>query len=551
MQATTQTRLPLAISDAQRLDQMAGLYGTMKRKLYARIAAAGGKANSHKTAFCREHGISARMFNAMAIELDGLIASTRRLLVEEIRDLKKGLRRQQTELGSRRRQLAEVSAGRLRMQPQRESKLRRMIHRNVTCIEWLSSKLAKVEKRLESNVPGICFGTRKRFRQQYNLEFAGFRSFDAWADEWRGSRSHQIFFVGSKGETSGNQLCQLSKTDASTYSLKIRVPDRLLNAGENKCLVINDLKFEYDRKALDGALEAGTALTWRLHRDDRGWRAFVSFNHQPARQSSHEAKYGAVGIEFNAEFLEATETDAFGNMLRTKRHRLLHKDASSGQRHAVLSDALTSVVAWAKEMRKPLATENADFAAKKKAISQLNPEAARMLSGLTYAKYRQLLEAKCFRAGVELILIDPAYTSTIGAVKYASRRGWSVHAVAAGVLARRAQKLTERLPRAGTVVRVPVRGGHHALELPARKSRDSRMAAWSVVHAAYRGVMREHWLATRSGSPPRSAKGIRGCDVTVAPLSRDNRSPCEGNLHLQTCAPSIERSRCEVYGSHH
>ena len=64
--------------------------------------------------------------------------------------------------------------------------------------------------------------------------------------------------------------------------------------------------------------------------------------------------------------------------------------------------------------------EDLDFAAKKKGTAQLSPEGARMLSGLLYAKFRQLLEAKCFRADVELIPIDPAYTSTIGAVKYAA-----------------------------------------------------------------------------------------------------------------------------------
>ena len=123
---------------------------------------------------------------------------------------------------------------------------------------------------------------------------------------------------------------------------------------------------------------------------------------------------------------------------------------------------------------KPIVAEDLDFTAKKKELAKLSPNAARTLSGLLYAKYRQLLEAKCFWEGVELIRIDPAYTSTIGAVKYASRRGWSVHAAAAGVIARRGQKLTERPPRAGTVVRVPAQGGHHALELPARKSGDSR-----------------------------------------------------------------------------
>jgi hypothetical protein len=161
-----------------------------------------------------------------------------------------------------------------------------------------------------------------------------------------------------------------------------------------------------------------------------------------------------------------------------------------------------------------------------------------MLFALLYAKYRQLLEAKCFRAGVELIRIDPAYTSTIGAVKYASRRGWSVHAAAVGAIARRGQKLTERLPRAGTAVRVPVRGVHHALELPARKGRDSRVVAWRSVHAAYRGVVRERWLATRSGLPTRSAKGTPGGGARAIPLSRDNRLPCEDDLHVQICAPS-------------
>ena len=112
-----------------------------------------------------------------------------------------------------------------------------------------------------------------------------------------------------------------------------------------------------------------------------------------------------------------------------------------------------------------------------------------------------------------------------------------MHAAAAGVIARRGQKLTERLPRTGTVDRVPVRGGHHALELPARKSGDSRVAAWRSVHAAYRGVMRERWLATRDGSLHRSATGITGYGGNAVPLSRDHRYPCDPNLHGQICAP--------------
>ncbi|EIN02207.1 MerR family transcriptional regulator [Paraburkholderia hospita] len=61
-----------------------------------------------------------------------------------------------------------------------------------------------------------------------------------------------------------------------------------------------------------------------------------------------------------------------------------------------------------------------------------------------------------------------------------------------GVIARRRQKLTERLPRAGTATRVPVRCGHHALELPARKSRDSSVAAWRSVQRCGARALARH-----------------------------------------------------------
>ena len=45
------------------LQRYGQLYGTLKRKLYARVAAGGGKAMAYKTEFCRTHGIPARLFN--------------------------------------------------------------------------------------------------------------------------------------------------------------------------------------------------------------------------------------------------------------------------------------------------------------------------------------------------------------------------------------------------------------------------------------------------------------------------------------------------------
>ncbi len=44
------------------LDRLVGHYGVLLRKLYAVVAAKGGRAKDHKTAFCAGHGITARYF---------------------------------------------------------------------------------------------------------------------------------------------------------------------------------------------------------------------------------------------------------------------------------------------------------------------------------------------------------------------------------------------------------------------------------------------------------------------------------------------------------
>ncbi|WP_436197018.1 hypothetical protein [Paraburkholderia hospita] len=223
----------------------------------------------------------------------------------------------------RRIRLEALAEDRLRMLPQREAKLRLTTHQNALRLSKLTVRLVRVECRLAGNASGICFGSRKLFRQQHHLELTGFGSREAWLRQWQSSCSRQIFYVGSKDETAGNQLCQLHGNADRTYSLKIRIPDRLRLPDDRAPLVIDQVTFDYDRAALEAALNAGTALGWRLHRDERGWHAFLSFDHKPAPKTTLDLMYGAVGDDFNVDHLAVTETDAFGNLLHTGRLPLL------------------------------------------------------------------------------------------------------------------------------------------------------------------------------------------------------------------------------------
>jgi hypothetical protein len=68
---------------------------------------------------------------------------------------------------------------------------------------------------------------------------------------------------------------------------------------------------------------------------------------------------------------------------------------------------------------------------------------------VTFA-HRQLsdtIQRTALRNGINIKLVNPAYTSWIGKIKYAERYGISVHEAAAYVIARRGLNLKENLPK--------------------------------------------------------------------------------------------------------
>jgi hypothetical protein len=67
-------------------------------------------------------------------------------------------------------------------------------------------------------------------------------------------------------------------------------------------------------------------------------------------------------------------TDPSGNLTSTRRVALLREDVASGQREAVLSDALRGALARARDELKPIVAGDLDFTAKKQATAQLCPK---------------------------------------------------------------------------------------------------------------------------------------------------------------------------------
>jgi len=157
------------------------------------------------------------------------------------------------------------------------------------------------------------------------------------------------------------------------------------------------------------------------------------------------------------------------------------------------------------ESHKPIVIEGLEFGKRKAALENEGSGRARMLSSFAYHQTIQYLKAAGFRAGVEVIEVNPAYTSTLGTVNYAVRYGISIHQGAAIAIARRGLSLSER--PAARVVRLPTReGGHVTLPLPARNRSKHVWSFWSQVSRQIRAALRApvRLLPNRAGSTPAS-----------------------------------------------
>jgi len=504
---TYQTRFNATKEQDTALTAYAALYGTVERKLFAALAA-GGDTSNLKSAFLRRYGITARQYNAVAINLKGKISS--------VKEQRAGLIE---ELNARVKKARKVIA-RSKNPNKRHQKKRRLSN--------LLNRLAELETKKKAEAVNICFGGSKLFRKQFHLKENGYGSHAEWRQDWVNARSNQIFVIGSKDESAGCQGCVAALQPDGTITLRLRLPDALATKG--KYMVITDVHFSYGQDAIGAAILARQAISYRFMRDKKGWRVFVSTAYPaPERISDHGR--GVIGIDINADHIAVGETDRFGNFISAARYDCVTYGKSSGQAKAIIGDVVKQVVREASMAGKPAAIEDIDFKKHKAELENKGPRGCRGLSSFAYMAIQNTIRAACYRAGVEVIQVHPAYTSTIGAVNYAQKYGISVHQGAALAIARRSMGYSER-PSVQTAVTPVCNGGHITFPLPARNRGKHVWSFWAKVR---RKLKAAHAAHARLGYP----KPLRLC-YSPAPGSRRAlpESPRHANRQ-QDCSADV------------
>jgi len=254
---------------------------------------------------------------------------------------------------------------------------------------------------------------------------------------------YTVEMVGSKDESYGNQICQL---DLIGSELHIRVPYGL----EKRYGKYIQFPIRLPKHGTDNLATAWynkQALTYRfIQKSLTEWEIHITFDVEPTPRITAPVSWGAIGVDLNPNCIGWAMTDFDGNLDGFGQFKVNIQSQPKGRTEALLVDVVTQLTNLALEHKRPIVVEKLDFSDKKKRLRELNARARRMLSNFAYSKFLKLLLARCFKLGIQVIEVNPAYSSWIGLIKFMSTYGMNSATAAAFVLARRGMFLSERLP---------------------------------------------------------------------------------------------------------
>ncbi len=453
---TYQTRLPTNIYPF--LESMANLYSAIEKQMHVSLIA-GQKIEDIEKNLQNQFQVDSTTVRNVYHDLKGKHSGIRELRITRVKDLKSTISSIKKSISSQQKRV------KAKLKKQQSTKKHRfIIHQKKRRLAALQQKLEK----LQNSEINLCFGTKKLFKAQYHLEENGYSNHNEWLIDWRVARKSSFQMVGSKTYTGGNQLCRLD----CNGNLVITVPPCLVKEYGGK-ITVSDISFRYGQEFINIALTPtrhkrgksyrnGTEkpVSHRFVRKENKWylHTHVELPDIPTITSKTN---GVIGIDLNVNNIAWAYCDSEGNLKDRGQIAIDLEETSSGQTTHILSLAIAQVLEKAVQYECPVVIEKLDFSSKKAKLREHGKRYAKMLSNFAYSKFTELVHGKASLAAIQVIEVNPAYSSLIGMVKFMSLYGLNSGTSAALVLARRSLRLSERLPRVCNALVEPVDSTRH------------------------------------------------------------------------------------------
>lgn len=384
--------------------------------------------------------VAARTASSAIYEVEEIISSALALIPLNIEKLEARIEGKIKIIEKKRKEMAKIHVSR-KTNTKRLRKLKLHIYNLHNSINKIKQKIENLERQLNEKKPNICMGTKKLARNDIKA--------------FKLHRDSQINYIGRACEKMGNTNFQLQYfKKGNFFAMKVRRDfGKWKDDRSSKRFVYGKCHFKYGNRQLRDAIRnnASPVTVSIIRKNDRYYLfVTVAVSYESSAIVTRK-EHGVIGIDFNKGFVNICETDEKGNIVGIE--KVKYPFGKAGTTNAGLADVISRICSKAIKKGKSIVAEDLSFERKKrkskKAVTPTEKEKARMLHSLPYSRYAQILENITFNRRIELIKINPAYTSRIAEQKFCNRMKLNIHNGAAYVIARKGMGIKNSLKKTG------------------------------------------------------------------------------------------------------
>ena len=422
-------------------EETAGNYGFLKRCTLHILRNCPEMSRNDLNKFLQERfSVTTRTASSAIYEVEEMISSALALIPLNIEKLEGKIDSKIKLIEKKKKEMAKIHASH-KTNTKRLGKLKFHIYNIHNSVNKLKQKIENLERQLNDRKPNICLGTKKLARNDMKA--------------FKRHRDSQINYIGRACEKQGNMNFQMQYVKKGNFfAMKVRrdfgkwkdnrSPERF---AYGKC------HFKYGGKQLKDAMSNNASpVTVSVIRRNERYYLFVTV--AVSYESSAivtRKEHGVIGIDFNKGFINICETDEKGNIVSIE--KIKYPFGKAGITNAGLADVISKVCEKSIETGKSIVAEDLSFERKKskakKAVTPTEKERMRMLHSLPYSRYAKILENITFNRRIELIKVNPAYTSRTAEQNFCDQMKLNIHNGAAFVIARKGMGIKDSLKKTG------------------------------------------------------------------------------------------------------
>lgn len=328
-------------------------------------------------------------------------------------------------------------------------------------VQHLRGELAAAEGDRTDGVVHVVEGGKRLAHMRHHLDKAGLTE-TRWRQRWDASR-WRIRANGSPDEPFGNLT--ITVTPAGRVSIRLPKPlEHLANAPRGRYVLSGVATFSHSGQQWQQRITGGNSISYTLTRKpgragvylSASW-AIPALPYWAGRDDTDPggdvvASGPVVGVDLNDGHLAVRRLDAHGNPIGAPERIDIDLTGSTSRRDAQVRHAITVLLRYTRRHGiTTIAVEDLNFADARTTgretmgRGQRGKRFRKTVSGIPTAVFRNRLAAMTAHAGIELLAVNPAYSSIWGGQHWQHPyKNVTRHQAAATVIGRRAQGLSAR-----------------------------------------------------------------------------------------------------------